>query len=179
MTEPDQPPAGVQLHDLHDRNGQSPPEHAGERETERYSGQKRRERQCDDAGDGLADPHPPQRPARGQQEGAEGRSEQRVSAGARKRSRSRHRSAPSICTSSSRMPSCSMRITRVGPVARRLRWLLLALLAGQALLGVLMVYLSLPRPLAVAHNVGAGLLLLAVAAAQHQTSAARPLWDLI
>jgi cytochrome c oxidase assembly protein subunit 15 len=57
---------------------------------------------------------------------------------------------------------------RLGSAARRLRWVLLALLAGQALLGVLMVYLSLPRPLAVAHNVGAGLLLLALAAAQYQ-----------
>ena len=61
---------------------------------------------------------------------------------------------------------------RLGPGFRRLRWVLLGLLAGQAVMGMLLVYLSLPRPLAVAHNVGGGLLLLALAAAHHLASAA-------
>jgi cytochrome c oxidase assembly protein subunit 15 len=61
---------------------------------------------------------------------------------------------------------------RLGPGSRRLRWVLLGLLAGQAMVGMLLVYLSLPRPLAVAHNLGGGLLLLALAAAHRLASAA-------
>ncbi len=59
-------------------------------------------------------------------------------------------------------------VGRLGASGRRMRRLLLVLLSLQILIGVAMVRFSLPLPLAVAHNLGAAALLLALVAAHHQ-----------
>jgi heme a synthase len=56
---------------------------------------------------------------------------------------------------------------RVGGAGRRLRNLLLAALALQLLLGIGLVTLGLPLPVAVLHNLGAASLVLALVATQH------------
>jgi cytochrome c oxidase assembly protein subunit 15 len=57
---------------------------------------------------------------------------------------------------------------RLGAAGRRLRNLLLVGLALQFLLGVGLVTLGLPLPVAVLHNLGAAVLLLALVATQHR-----------
>ena len=61
-------------------------------------------------------------------------------------------------------------VGRVGPSGRRLRQLLVILVSLQILIGVAMVRFSLPLPLAVAHNLGAAALLLALVAAHHRVA---------
>ena len=62
---------------------------------------------------------------------------------------------------------------RLGPAGRRLRNLLLTVLALQFVLGIGLVEFALPLPVAILHNLGAALLFLALVATQHQLSGTR------